>query len=136
MAAPRVGTLGVRYHADGRRAFYGDIFDRPDGDINIVYLQPAIPIAWHRHHWQTDQLFLIAGALRVQMFLDTPHTPLRRLLTEDAGHRGPVMIPRGWWHGYEAIGVPTIILQFNGPGKWDGTDEERHPIDDEMPWTL
>jgi hypothetical protein len=51
-----------------------------------------------------------------------------------APHAEPVSIPRGWWHGYSSRDGATI-LSFNGPTKWDGTDEQRHAIDETMPWT-
>lgn len=130
----------VRYHSDDRRAFWGDIFDTVGGDFNAVCLKPHIPIAWHRHWKQDDQLFLLSGRLRVQWFHEqlleiTP--PINRIDWElNENNRGPLFLPRDYWHGYEALEPNTVILQFNGPGKWDGTDEERHPIDDEMPWNI
>jgi dTDP-4-dehydrorhamnose 3,5-epimerase-like enzyme len=130
----------MRYHEDERRRFYGDIFDHWNGDlkgdINVVYLNECGPIAWHRHMQQDDRLFLVSGALRVRMFLDhAPKDRTEHILVAIHGERKVLTIPRFWWHGYEALVPDTIILQFNGPTKWDGADEARHPIDDEFPWT-
>ena len=120
----------MRYHSDKRRTGYYDIFPNGDGDINLVHLEPFVPIAWHRHQKQTDQIFVINGVLRVKVF-----SRGERILTARPGDQEVYLIPSGAWHGYEALCDDTLILQFNGPSKWDGSDEERHPIDDEMPWT-
>lgn len=132
MATACLGIAHMRFHEDRRRAFYGDIFETHDGDVNVVYVQEDIPIAWHRHQKQDDHLFLVSGALLIKVRL-TNTSCYTVELTES--NRGPVPILGQFWHGYEALVPNTVVLQFNGPGKWDGTDEERHPIDDEMPWT-
>lgn len=117
----------MRHHADGRREFWGDIFELPNGDLNVVKLKPHVPIAWHRHQRQTDRLFLVSGKLRVGIVGDAPE-----FFTLMPGQT--LTIPQNRFHGYEAIGRNTVVVQFNGPGKYDGSDEERHPIDAEMPW--
>jgi dTDP-4-dehydrorhamnose 3,5-epimerase-like enzyme len=133
MAAPRQWALSVRHHVDVRRTFYGDIFANPDGDTNVVYLRPHVPIGWHRHQRQADRLFLISGVLRVRVFDHDPRDAVEHMLT--ARDRGVLHIPENRWHGYEALTEHTILLQFNGPGKWTGEDEERLSLD-EIPWTL
>ena len=131
MAASRLGTTGVRFHEDERRSFYGDIFDTSEGDVNLVCLKHGKPIAWHRHQRQDDRLFLVSGKLLVKTHLDMEQGTTTLM---DHAWRGPLILRCGHWHGYQALEPLTIVLQFNGPGKWDGTDEERHPIDAEMPW--
>ena len=131
---PRRGVTGVRFHQDARRIFYGDIFDTPNGDVNVVYLTPHVPIAWHRHQKQDDHLWLISGMLKVKSFRDTPADMVEHTLLALPGARRVLVIPRGEWHGYEALGRNTVVLQFNGPGKYDGTDEERLSLT-EQPWT-
>ena len=125
----------MRYHADERRAFYGDIFANHDGDTNLVYLNPHIPIAWHRHQKQSDRLFLVSGILRVRIWETNPRVDgVEHLLVDTPGARDVLYIPAGWWHGYESLAPHTVVLQFNGPGKWDnGKDEERLSLDQE-PW--
>lgn len=124
----------MRYHADDRREFWGDIFDTPGGDVNIVRLgRNHDPIAWHRHQRQTDHIFLVNGCAGIRTRQSADDIQKVYILHEDHG-RGPIAIPAGLWHGYGAYLPNTVLLQFNGPGKWDGTDEERHPIDEEMPW--
>jgi quercetin dioxygenase-like cupin family protein len=118
----------MRTHIDERRTFYGDIFDTIGGDINVVYLEKGVPIAWHRHQNQDDRIFLISGVLRVQI-----KSGEVRAGWELRGSEKLTYIPRGCWHGYEALEEGTILLQLNGPRKWDGTDEERHDIG-EAPW--
>jgi len=122
-------TAHVRTHVDSRRRFVGDIFPMEHGDVNAVTLFPGVVIAWHRHQRQDDQLYVLYGDLRVQA-IDLEGIRHRWDVDSDAL---PVFIPRGWWHGYSTREGATI-LQFNGPGKWDGTDEERLSLD-EMPWT-
>lgn len=125
----------MRYHSDGRRKFYGDIFANPDGDCNVVYLEPHVPIAWHRHQKQSDRLFLVQGVLRLRVFQENPDLDgEEHVLANTRGERQVYVIPPTWWHGYEALVEGTILLQFNGPGKWDGSDEERQRIED-VPWT-
>lgn len=122
----------MRYHEDERRKFWGDIFGTNGGDINIVRPTPNVFIGWHRHQRQDDRLFVVQGILRLRLFEEKPFDG-REWLLGDQGDRLPVVIPRNWWHGYMALTPDTIVLQFNGPGKWDGTDEERMR-EDEMPW--
>lgn len=124
----------MRFHADGRRTFYGDIFDLPNGDVNVAYLTPHVPIAWHRHQHQDDHLWLISGMLKVRCFSPETGERIEHDMLALPGARKVIVIPRDWWHGYMGLASNTIILQFNGPGKWNGDDEERHPIDTEMPW--
>lgn len=124
----------MRYHSDERRVFYGDIFANPDGDTNVVYLKPHIPIAWHRHQKQSDRLFLIQGVLRLQVWTDDPIRDLiEHVLVATSGERRVIVVPAKIWHGYEALTDDTILLQFNGPGKWSGEDEERKSVE-EVPW--
>lgn len=123
----------MRFHQDHRRTFYGDIFDTPTGDVNVVYLTPHVPIAWHRHQHQDDHLWLVQGALRIRCFRDSPEDGVDHTMVTLPGARRVIVIPRGEWHGYEALMRETIVLQFNGPGKYSPEDEERHPIGDD-PW--
>ena len=121
----------MRYHADERRAFWGDIFDTPDGDFNVVKLNPGVVIAWHRHQRQDDRIAVIDGDVYIQA-IDPEGN-------RHHWHRGlyvgefPIVIPRGWWHGY-ATDIGATLVQFNGPGKWDGSDEERASLD-QIPWS-
>lgn len=119
----------MRYHEDSRRRFWGDLFTTDFGDINVVQLHPGVAIAWHRHAHQDDRLFVVYGQVCVQA-IDDEGTRHRWDL--DAPKALPIWIQRGWWHGYSSREGATLV-QFNGPGKWDGTDEERHPIG-EAPW--
>lgn len=118
----------MRHHEDERREFYGDLFSLLHGDLNVVkFHHRRRPIAWHRHQHQTDRIFVAQGTLRVGIIGET-----REFVVVPMG--GTITIPPNHWHGYESIGRCTIIVQFNGPGKYDGSDEERHPINEEMPW--
>ena len=123
----------MRFHQDHRRAFYGDIFEMPNGDVNVVYLTPHVPIAWHRHQHQDDHLWLISGMLRVRTFHEFRADGIEHTMLALPGARRVITIPRGEWHGYESLGRNTVILQFNGPGKWTGGDEERLSLA-ECPW--
>lgn len=123
----------MRFHQDERRTFYGDIFETPHGDINVVYLTPHVPIAWHRHQRQDDHLWLVSGMLRVRYFDEGDGEVGEHVMVALPGARKVIEIPRGLWHGYEALAKNTVVLQWNGPGKWDGTDEERKSLKDQ-PW--
>jgi len=125
----------VRYHADDRRVGYFDIYGNSDGDVNVVYLKPHVPIGWHRHQHQSDRLFLIQGVLRVKCFtMDYRYDGVEHVLVAKDGKRDVIHIPADTWHGYEALTEDTIVLQFNGPGKWSGEDEERCGFE-VIPWT-
>lgn len=119
----------MRLHKDDRRAFWGDIFGLPNGDVNVVKLKPGITIAWHRHQHQDDHVWLLEGDVLLQA-IDTNGE--RERWTMAAPWEYPVLIPRRWWHGYSTVHGATLV-QFNGPGKWDGSDEERRGFE-EMPW--
>lgn len=119
----------MRTHADPRRLFLGDLFDTPDGDVNLVRLYPGAVCAWHRHQKQTDRLFCVTGAVRVGL-LGPDGKPDWLVLDERSP--GPFTIPRGTWHGYGALTEPCILLQYNTP-KYDPTDEERQPLK-KLPW--
>ena len=122
----------MRFHADGRRKFWGDIFAIDQGDINIVRPAKGIFIGWHRHQRQDDRIFLVQGILRLRVFETAPEDGIEWILV-DTDDRLPLWIGRNKWHGYEALTDDTIILQLNGPGKWDGSDEERKSLE-EIPW--
>ena len=120
----------MRFHSDERRLFYGDIFETPNGDINVVYPTKGVPIGWHRHQHQDDHLFLVSGLLLVRSFEEGCRKGWENVLLPG---QNPVVIDSNTWHGYEALEDDTIVLQFNGPGKWDGSDEERMSFD-KIPW--
>ena len=126
----------MRYHADERRRFWGDIFRCPLGDINVVRPAKGVFIGWHRHQRQDDRLFLIQGVLRLRVFETHPVVDGKEWILVDFENDPFVhWIPRNRWHGYEALADDTILLQFNGPYKWDGTDEERATTE-EFPWPI
>jgi dTDP-4-dehydrorhamnose 3,5-epimerase-like enzyme len=122
----------VRVHRDTRRDFFGDIFELPNGDLNVVKLKRHVPIAWHRHQHQVDRLFCVSGRVRVGMrqeFADEDSTEHWFTLREGC----TLMVPSNTWHGYESLTKDGVLVQFNSP-KYNPDDEQRHPIDDEMPW--
>lgn len=131
MAPPRLRPPQLRVHADGRRAFWGDLFGNPDGDVNVVKLKRHVVIAWHCHEHQTDRLFCVSGRVRVGMHYDADGAQLHQFLTLREG--SVVTIPPNVFHGYESLTKDGILVQFNSP-KWNPEDEGRHPIDTEMPW--
>ena len=84
----------MRFHRDTRRTFYADIFATEGGDINLIYLQCQVPIAWHRHERQDDGIFVVSGTLKVQT-IDPDGTRSLHYLSAAAGRR-PLRIPRRW----------------------------------------
>lgn len=123
----------MRYHTDTRREFWGDIFATREGDINLVRLAKGVFIGWHRHQHQDDRLFVVSGVLRLRVFETTPQANGVEWILVETTDRTPMVIPRQTWHGYEALTKDCIIMQFNGPGKWTGEDEERMSLE-KMPW--
>ena len=122
----------MRFHEDARRKFWGDIFATDQGDINIVRPKKGVFIGWHRHQHQDDRIFLVQGILRLRVF-ETDPADGREWILVDTDDRLPLWVGRKKWHGYTALTDDTIILQFNGPGKWSGEDEERKDPK-EVPW--
>lgn len=122
----------MRFHEDHRRVFWGDVFELPNGDINVVKLNAHAVIAWHRHQKQDDHIFCIEGDVLVQT-IDADGQRTRWYLS--APDDRIVTIPRNSWHGYSTPHGATI-LQFNGPSKWteNNPDEERMSLE-EVPWT-
>ena len=127
----------MRTHADPRRLFLGDLFDTPDGDVNLVRLYPGSVCAWHRHQKQTDRLFCVTGAVRIGLIrmpegysIHSPY-PVEWFVLDERSP-GPLTIPPDTWHGYGAITDPCILLQYNTP-KYNPADEERQPLK-KLPW--
>ena len=130
MATSRFWTFSLmRYHEDFRRRFWGDLFATDFGDINVVQLHPGVIIAWHRHQRQDDHIFVVYGSVHIQAIDEQGQRHGWHL---DAPRAFPVRIPAKWWHGYSSPMGATLV-QFNGPGKWDGSDEERKSLE-EVPW--
>lgn len=121
----------MRVHADDRRAFWGDLFGNPDGDVNVVKLKRHVVIAWHRHQHQTDRLFCVSGKVRVGLHSDSWGAVYHEFRTLREGDT--VTIPPGCHHGYEGLTKDATLVQFNSP-KYNELDEGRHEIDAEMPW--
>lgn len=109
--------------------FWGDVFGLPNGDVNVVHLKPGVIIAWHRHQKQDDHIFVVDGSVLVQAISQDGVREQWYLSRPDDRI---AVIPRNHWHGYSTPGGATI-LQFNGPGKWTGEDEERASLTD-IPW--
>ena len=121
----------MRVHTDARRRFVGDIFGTEHGDFNAVTLYPGVVVAWHRHRFQDDRIYALQGDLTIKAI---DPEGMRHEWNLDGPDSLPIFIPRGWWHGYKSESGATV-LSFNGPAKWNGTDEERLSLD-EMPWQL
>jgi len=123
----------MRHHVDVRREFWGNVFPScREGDINLVRPTQNVFIGWHRHQRQDDRLFLVNGVLRLRIFTNSPADGVEWILVETPD-RAAIVVPRNTWHGYEALTDDTVVMQFNSPGKWDGTDEERLDLE-AMPW--
>ena len=122
----------MRIHTDKRRHFVGDIFPGAvEGDVNVVYLNEGIPIAWHRHQKQTDYMFCIQGTLLVGIAYPEMPDAIFRYMTPDYDP-SPIIVPANHWHGYEAVGGKAILLSYI-TRKYDPEDEERAPLA-EYPW--
>ena len=119
----------MRVHTDTRRRFVADLFPTK-GDVNVVYLYPGDPIAWHRHQKQTDWIFCAMGKLTVGIVAPGRKTPTIHFL--DPLFTDVVSIPPNHWHGYQATAENTIIVSYLTQ-KYDPQDEERTPLET-FPW--
>ena len=116
----------MRIHCDKRRDAYCDLFDTPDGDVNVFYIKPGERTCWHRHQRQTDQFRVLRGEITIGMIEDGVH----KYYTYNSP-RWLLTVPPGTWHGYENAGKGEAILLMYLDQKYDPDDEERS---DEIPW--
>jgi len=105
------------------------------GQVYISTCYPGVVKAWHAHRFQTDNFFVVKGAVKVGLFDDrdgssTAGQSQAVILSE----RNPqlLIIPPLVWHGQMALGgemsyllnIPTHTYNYTAP------DELRRAFDD------
>lgn len=104
------------------------------GQVHLVQTFPGIVRAWFRHFVQFDQLYCIAGQVRVGLYDDRPESPTKGafadlIVSEDE----PVLIgiPPMVWHGFATVGdSPSVMVQHNNqPFRHAAPDEEKRDYD-------
>ena len=132
-------------HADARGWLCEIARSSVVGEIAQVYVTCCLPGAvkgWHRHRQQTDRMFCVQGMARIVTAREQrslwDRLPNGQWEFEErvVGPLNPalVTIPPGLWHAFAPCGGECVIV--NCPDlEWDGTDEERLPLDAfPFPW--
>jgi len=124
----------MRFNQDDRGVRYCDIFPEVGkGDINVTVVYPGAIAAWHRHQRQDDYQIVVKGVLKIGV-CDKPKseggTVKWYFSSERSAKDGAIHIPAGLWHGcYNFTNEPAILI-YHITNKWDGTDEERMPVEE------
>lgn len=116
-------------HSDERRDAYCDIFAGAGlpGDINVFRLHAGAKTFWHRHQRQVDRFFCVMGRIHVRAYQNGDW----QISGLAAGHS--VLIPPGWWHGYEALEDSILVMYLDQ--HYDPSDEERATAEElGVPW--
>ena len=153
----------IRYHCDDRAHRYCDIFPEIGvGDINVSIIAPGAAALWHRHRNQTDYQIVVKGNLQIGMgnmprvfckqdfnewmefknnvkypsaFDTTGPMVVWHTLSERNAMRGPLVIPRGLWHGCVNMSTEDAILIYHITKKYDPSDEQRMTVE-EAGWSI
>lgn len=129
----------IKIHSDERRTAWLEVFKGSNmpGDLTVTWVEPGALLAWHRHEHQDDWMLVLAGTLKVGCWRgDDPEAPegVQWEVLTDRDPK-PLVIERGWWHGYQNIGpgracVVTYITQRYNPA-----DEFRKaPVEVNLSW--
>lgn len=122
----------MKISADDRRTAWLEVFKGSNmpGDLTVTWIEPGAILAWHRHEQQEDWMLVLEGTLKVgawrgheeKSFLDDMEWVVDEVQWEALTDRAPkpLVIRRGWWHGYQNIGpgracVLTYITQPYNP---------------------
>jgi dTDP-4-dehydrorhamnose 3,5-epimerase-like enzyme len=106
------------------------------GDLNVNWIYPGRIIAWHRHHRQTDNWFVVRGHIKVGLMDDDRNVRWVYLGEND---RRLLSIPPGVWHGLMALGDQEAIMIYYITSKYDESnpDEERLSVEEAgVDWTV
>lgn len=105
-----------------------------------VSLRPGAVSAWHLHRYQRDQIFVVAGALKLVLFDARDDSSTRGDVCELFLERARpclVTFPPDIWHGLVALGTveTSFVNFFDRLYSHDDPDEWRLPPDsDEIPY--
>ena len=125
-----IRDVARRYDDDrGRRDC--DIFGVVTGDINITHAYPGVITAWHDHHRQYDEWFVVQGALKVGLAIPNGDGTYRhRFVSLSEGDGKVLKIPPGVLHGWCNHTNQEAILMYHISEKYnpDDPDEIRFSI--------
>ena len=123
--------------------FFRDEWSLWDGSprqmIHVTFRAHAIS-AWHCHQFQTDNIFVTDGSLRLVLYDARPESPTRgKLSVLNLGRASPmlVVLPPNIWHGIQNLENATsgMINFFDRPYVYEDPDEWRLPLDtDQIPY--
>jgi dTDP-4-dehydrorhamnose 3,5-epimerase len=143
-----VRTFEVKNIVTGN-GFTTEVF-RPDWGVaqlpiqHVIHvsLHPGVVSAWHRHHLQTDHVFVVSGTLRVVLYDGRDDSPTRAGLNIfNVSNVRPTLlvVPPGVWHGVQnlADGMTSFVNYFDRPYDYEDPDEWRLPRDTpEIPYSF
>ncbi len=100
------------------------------GQAYVTTTYPGVVKAWHRHQRQDDYFCVVSGMLKLVMIDDRVESPSRGAVQEVwLGDYKPrlVIVPRGVWHGWTALGDKEAIVLNLVTERYDHAhpDEER-----------
>lgn len=120
-----IKAFGIQYHEDDRAQRLLNVFDIPNGQINVSYVNSTEHIvAWHKHKVQTDYWTCIKGAFKVGLAIPTDNDYEVKWHYLSDKVQKCIEIPPGVYHGYKAL-VPGSILLYYLTEKYDPNDEFR-----------
>ncbi|MAH43772.1 hypothetical protein CL614_08710 [archaeon] len=128
-----VETAMIQYHEDDRAQRYLNIFDLPQGQINVSYVNSTNHIvAWHAHEIQTDYWVCLQGSFKVGLaypIYEDGNLIGHEVKWEYLSDKQPrtLKIPPGVYHGYKALQPNSIMLYFLTE-KYDPNDEVRATV--------
>ncbi|MFH2054394.1 MAG: dTDP-4-dehydrorhamnose 3,5-epimerase family protein [bacterium] len=110
------------------------------GQAYITTVFTGVVKAWHRHEYQTDNMCLVSGDLKLVIYDSREDSPTRGQIDEfclGPDNRLLVQIPPQVYHGFQNIGSEEAIV-LNLPDRvYDHKtpDEQRlDPHDNEIPY--
>ncbi len=116
----------TQYHEDDRAQRLLNIFDIPNGQINVSCVNSTDHVvAWHVHKNQTDYWTCLKGSFKVGLAIPDEsgnYTVKWEYLSERT--QKCIEIPPGVYHGYKAL-TPESILLYYLTAKYDPDDELR-----------
>lgn len=121
-----VKKFNNQYHEDDRAQRLLNVFDVPNGQINVSYVNSTEHVvAWHKHKVQTDYWICLKGAFKVGLAIpigDDKYEVKWEYLSDKT--QKYIEIPPGVYHGYKAL-VPDSILLYYLTEKYNPDDEFR-----------
>ena len=121
----------TQYHEDDRAQRLLNIFDLPEGQINVTYVNSTSHIvAWHMHKVQTDYFACLKGSFKVGLAFPVynkgGNVVKHEVKWEYISDRYPktLKIPPGVYHGYKALEPGSMMLYYLTE-KYDANDEFR-----------